>query len=536
MLRFFYILFFAFLFNFPASSQSNPPPSTTNLRVEQLQQQINQLQTELKAVQNNPADHDNIVTLNKGLPDLEKRVEDIHQYVAYWGGGLGITIALFGTLLTGIVIFFSLRTSREAIAEAKQAAEKEVNAWVIEKGDTAIKPLEDSLQAQGAEILTNIRQQVIETIENLKTEADQHRQQLSAFENEHRALLDRADFSQDDKEKKLLDVSDVAELRSISEQLNLKPEDQYTFNDWRALYLDASNRLALDSANKYVEKMECIAANDWEDATAKTSRAWLLRDHQHFAEAIQLSDEVVEKFKTSEDSLLIERCANAMLLKGQIYYEQNQLEASIAMCREIALKYTSCDDAKIAAKVVQAQYIRSWMLNKQGQWKDAIAVQDDVVSHYGTRNEASVALYVARSLFDKAYTLGQQGDLGAEIDAYDDLVSRYGARTEADIAEQVAQSLRNKSYRLGIQNQWLNSIAACDDMISRYGLRTEANIIIVLAQTMFNRALALERLQRIFEAKMAYAMLIERYAPRTEIEILKLVEDAKKAIFNLGNV
>jgi len=37
----------------------------------------------LKAVKNDQGDHDNLIILTKGLADLEKRVEDIHQYVAY---------------------------------------------------------------------------------------------------------------------------------------------------------------------------------------------------------------------------------------------------------------------------------------------------------------------------------------------------------------------------------------------------------------------------------------------------------------------
>ena len=485
MLRMLSVFFVALLLSFPASSKPNPPPSAS---AEPLQQQIRQLQTDLTAAKNNQEDHDKLIILTKGLMDLEKRVEDIHGYVA----GLGHDIALFAALLTVLIIYFSFRVSREAKIEAQQAAEKEVKNWIDKKGDKAIKPLEESLQNKGAEILTSIVQQSTKTLKKIEAEADQHHQQLNAIEDRHKALLNRAEPSPDEKGK-VLDPKDMGELLRITEPLRLKPEDQYTFDDWRVLYLEAGNRKVWDEVDVYVAGMERTATNDWQNVSAKTGRAWLLLNRQQYVEAIKLCDQLVDQWGANDEPRLIERVASAFLNKGSA-------------------------------------------LNQQGQWEASIAVYDDLVSHYGARNEAGIAERVAMALLNKGWALSQQGQWEGAIAVYDDLVSRYGARSEAGIAEQVSSGLLNKGYELSEQSQWEDAIAVYDDLVSRYGARREAGIIEAVAKAQFNRAIALSELKRTFEAKMAYAMFIERYASRTESEILALVEQAKKTINELNNV
>jgi tetratricopeptide (TPR) repeat protein len=256
----------------------------------------------------------------------------------YWGWSLGIAIALFGTLLTGLIIFFSLRTFREAIAEAKQAAEKAVSIWLAENVVKAIKPLENKLQTKGTAILNGIRQEGFETIQRIK-----------ALENETEWLLNlnRLSVGQGPSGK-TLDPMDVLELQRRIKLIRQKPENQYTFDDWRSLFIEAENRKALGELNKYIVGMERIAKDDWQNASAKTDRAGLLSELQRYDEAIKLCDEIVDKYGTTDNPRLIERVANALCKKG-------------------------------------------WVLHKQGQPGAAIAIYDDVVSRYGERSEAGIA-------------------------------------------------------------------------------------------------------------------------------------------------
>ncbi len=414
MLRVLSVLLLAFLFSSPASAQSNPPPSSiVNLRAEQLQQQINQLQADLKTTQNVQADHDNLVMLNKGLPDLEKRVEDIHQYVAYWGWFSGGAFAV----ITLLFVYVSFRTLALAKIEAKKAIKKLVLNKVAE--------ITHTIDEKGQEIFNAIAEQ-----------ADQHHQQLSVLESDHRALMDRLNPSQNDQEK-TLDPKDVAELSRITEQLRLKPKDyQYTFDDWRALYLEASNRNALDEVNKSVEDMERSAADDWQNATAKLGRAWLLCQHQQYTEAVKLYDQIIDQCGESEDLRLIERVAMARLNKGYMLSKQDQ-----------------------------------------SQWEAAIAVFDDIVLRYGDRSEEGIAKMVATALRNKSVVLKAQGQWDAMIAACDELVSRYGKRSEAGITEQVAAALFNRAVALDKLKRTFEAKMAYATLIERYGSSTESGIL-----------------------------------------------------------
>lgn len=467
MLRILSVLFLAFLLSFSASSQSNPPPSpTVNLRAEQLQQQINQLQMEVKAAQNNPADHDNLVTLTKGLPDLEKRVEDIHQYVAYWGWFSGGAFAV----ITLLFVYVSFRT----LALAKNEAKKAIKKLVSNKVEQVTRAIDE----KGQEIFKAIAEQ-----------ANQHHQQLTVLEDKSETLLNRLSSQShgSDEKERILNEKDVDELHRITEQLRQKSKDQYTFADWRALYIESSSREAWSEAGNYVDEMECIAADDWENATTKTARAWILREGQHYTEAIKLLDEIVDGYVESDDHRLMERVANAQLMKSGIHIDQVQ-------------------------------------------WDEAIAVCDEIVSHYAPNNETAIAAVVAKALYMKGLILEQQNLPEAAIAIYDEAVSRYGKCSETDIVENVAWMLLSKGWILEKQDQQKDSIVIYSDLVTRYGTRSEPEIVFPIARALFSRAIALQNSQRTFEAKVAYASFIEHYASRSESVILELVEKAIKSI------
>lgn len=391
MLRVLYVLCLAFILSFPASSKSNPPPLNSQT------EQIRQLQ----------ADHDNLIVQTKGLTDLEKRVDDVHQYVA----GLGHDITLFGFLLTILIIFISFRVAREAKIEAHQAAEDEVRKWIDEQNDIAIKPL----QERANEILKVIQEK-----------ADQLYQQVAATGDESRKILADLKTSQGRETGQ----KDESELKCIHQ----KPESQYSFDDWHALYIEATNRKALDEVNKCVEGMESSATDAWQNVSAKIGRAWLLCEDQQHTKAVKLYDQIIDEYSADDDSRLIERVAAALFGKG-------------------------------------------YALNRQGQWKDAITVYDDLVSRYGDRSETGLAEQVASALFNKGYTLGQQGQWENVIATCDDLVSRYGTHNDAGIVKNVATALFNRAVILHGLKRISEAKVAYTTFIERYASRTESEIL-----------------------------------------------------------
>lgn len=409
-MRILFIFFSAFLFSFPASSESNPPPSSSvNSKAEQLQQQINQLQTDLKAAQNDQADHDSLVTLSKGLPDLEKRVEDIHQYVAYWGWFSGGAFAV----ITLLFVYVSFRTLDQAKRETKKGIKKAV-ANVTDK----LEEVSHTIDEKGQEIFNAI--------------AEQAGLQLTAHDMDHRALMDRLNPSQNDQGK-TLDPKDVAELSRITELVRQKREDQYTFDDWRALYLEATNCKALDKVNKFVEGMEQSATDDWQKASAKFGRAWLLGEYQQYAEAEKLYDQIIDQHGESEDFRLIGRVASARFNKGYALGVKGQREAAIAVYTDLVLRYGDRSEESIVDIVAAALRNKSTQLRKQGQWDATIAACDELLLRYGKRGEACFAERVAVALFNRAVALDELKRTFEAKMAYATFIERYGSSTESAI-------------------------------------------------------------------------------------------------------
>jgi tetratricopeptide (TPR) repeat protein len=72
--------------------------------------------------------------------DTKERVGDISSSVDRFTLILSASIGLFGVLITGIVIFFSFRSTREARLEAKEEAQKLLGEWIKKReGDFAKK-------------------------------------------------------------------------------------------------------------------------------------------------------------------------------------------------------------------------------------------------------------------------------------------------------------------------------------------------------------------------------------------------------------
>ena len=184
---------------------------------------------------------------------------------------------MFGILLTGMILFFSIRTANEAKAEARKAAEVEIMDWIARKGEEAIQPLKQSLQDRVDQILNDIRNQGSETIGNFENLSDEYQKKAHTFLNQLNDNLNNID--------KPLDIGDSIELKRIVKMLNIRPANTYTFNDWRALYLDASNRQAYDEVRKYLDAMDGAAKGEWQYAIFNNMRGVFLLNTNCYADA-----------------------------------------------------------------------------------------------------------------------------------------------------------------------------------------------------------------------------------------------------------
>lgn len=79
-----------------------------------------------------------------------------------------------------------------------------------------------------------------------------------------------------------------------------KLDSMRNFDDWRALYIDAGDRMALDEVANYTKWMDLLAEDEWQISFVKSAKSWLLSTLNQYQDAIDLYDDIV---KTNSASL-----------------------------------------------------------------------------------------------------------------------------------------------------------------------------------------------------------------------------------------
>jgi tetratricopeptide (TPR) repeat protein len=583
---------------------------------------------ELEAAKNDTTEHDRLLVQSKGLADLEKRLEDNHQSSISSRATFENLIILFGVLFTALVIYFSWRAVNEAKVTAQLAAREEVKTWTGNNGEAEVKKwigkngivlqqVLKKMQLQGEKMLTDIIQQGDKTLELIAAQAPvkinpespsqpQHEQGRGNSIRERRsnvvdtkirenvilaspvkvesatmkapgnksdedgteALLNRLNASEGPRGK-AVEQGDQLALQHAASLLREKPEAQYTFNDWRVLYFEAANREAWSLATRYIDGMTQSAVGDWQDATAKSSRAWLLHELKQHAGAVKQWDEVIKQYGASDNPRLIKRVAAALVGKGYALGRQGLWSAeiaafdqafgygeeldsdiaeqlakaltgkgdelssqgrwieSIAAYDEAIMRYQSYSETPIAAQLARAMLNKGYVLFRQSQWSAALAMYDQVVLAYGARPEASIKALAVRALAGKGYVLSQQGQNEAAIAAYGEAGIVYGSCREAVVAVQVAKALTSKGYALGQQGHLQAALATYDDVVSGYGDYRETNIAEQVAKALFYKGSILSQQRQWTSALRVYNELERRYGGYSEAGIVKLATKAK---------
>ncbi|MCT7589021.1 tetratricopeptide repeat protein [Aliarcobacter butzleri] len=204
---------------------------------------------------------------------------------------ISISIALFGVLITGIVIFFAFKFEKIAKGEAKEESKKEVENWIKENKNRILEPIIN----EGNNLLKNIRK-----------EADLLLQDYQSTMKKHN-LKDELDS----KEKDILEKVNIL--------LESKETENYTFNDWYSKFLDYFYKNIFDDALKAIDNAIKMATNEIEISFSLYNKGLTLGRMDGKAEkAIKVYDELIEKFKDSKDNNILKRVASALLNKMEM--------------------------------------------------------------------------------------------------------------------------------------------------------------------------------------------------------------------------
>jgi tetratricopeptide (TPR) repeat protein len=334
--------------------------------------------------------------------DIAKIHADLIDRQTSW---FELLIAAFALVVTVVVIYFSFRFGKAAVAEATReiAAERKEIEQLLEKARAAVDAIKG--HEQSAEAIV--------------------------------ARLQPGKGPQDKTEQKT--------LRDIASTALRKPIRERTADDYRALVVTAAIDRDWQEMERHATAMRLLFA----DADAKSlvfaliNYAFALGETGRPAEAIAVYEDVVARFGNSDDPVLREQVANALFNKGVALGQMGRPAEAIAVYDDVLARFGDSDDPVLRERVASALVNKGVALGKTGRGDEAIAAYDDVVARFGDSDDPVLRKPVAKALVNKAFALGQMGRPAEAMAVYDDVVARFGNSDDPVLREQVARALVN---------------------------------------------------------------------------------------------
>lgn len=252
--------------------------------------------------------------------DTKERVGDISSSVDRFG----ILVTFFGVLITGIVIFFSFRSTNEAKLEAKIVAQEEaqkearklLNEWI-----------EKEAKVKGDEVLKRIEE---------KADAQHER-----FEN--RML----NLNPNQKEKD--------ELAREAKKTETKKEEDLTLNDYSIKIANNFHQENYDEVLILVDKaMTFTSINIEQMAGLLVLKGAALNQIAKFDEAIKIFDVVITTYKIFKVPKIVEMVAMATVNKGIALVGQDKFDEALKIWDELIFLYKDSKSKGIIAQVKNA--------------------------------------------------------------------------------------------------------------------------------------------------------------------------------------
>ncbi|MDD4929207.1 MAG: tetratricopeptide repeat protein [Gallionella sp.] len=469
------------------------------------------------------------------LDSQDKRIGDLAFY-------LSLSLACFGVLMTVIVVFFSFRSTKEAVLSAKEEARKEVEAqakiiietWLSKEGQPLlVKKVEDTLRPEVDKALGDIRNAAGGVLSGLEEEqriAHDHNTKHGQLCEQYEKVLSELSARTVDKAQPLSDEQKKT-VDEMVKELESKPPKEYRFEDWFMLGIQAFESEKYETAADQFSKAAEAATESVDQAKALLSKGITLGQMQRNEEEIAVYDEVLRRYGEATETALRERVAKALLNKGFTLGQMQRNEEEIAVYDEVLRRYGEAAETALREPVAKALLNKGVTLGQMQRNKEAIAVYDEVLRRYGEAAETALRELVANALVNKGITLGQMQRNEEAIAACNEVVRRYGEAAETALREQVVNALVNKGAALSQMQRNEEAIAACNEVVRRYGDEAEMALRAQVAKALVNKGVSLGQMQRNEEAIAVSDEVLRCYGEAMETA---LREPVAKALVNKG--
>ena len=462
------------------------------------------------------------------LDGQDKRISDLTFY-------LSLSLACFGVLMTVIVVFFSLRSTKEAVLSAKDEARAEIK-------EQAINIIESWLTRDGQPLITQkvdstLRPEIDKALDEIRNaaggvinELEEEKRKAHDFNEKNEAALAEL-LNRPVDEAKPLSPEQTIKVNEVAKELESKPSKEYSFKDWIMLGVQAFQSKKYEVAAEHFTKAVEVGTKPIGVAMALMRKGISLGRLNLHKEEIAIYDEIVRRYGEMTEIALREQVAMALMRKGTTLGKLDQRNDGIAVFDEVVQRFGDSSELKLCAPVARALMNKAISLGKLDQRNDGIAVFDEVVRRFGDSTELKLREQVARALLNKAIALGAQAQQNNAIVVCDEVLSRFGDATELSLLETVARALVYKAISLRKLEQHNDAIVVLDEVLNRFGDSTAQTLREVVAMSLMNKGVALGQLEQLNDAIAVYDEVVRRFGDATE---LALRERVARTLMNKG--
>ena len=356
MLRFFFklLIITSFMLTYTNASTSTKNKTIqdelTDIKIElsniKLTQKYENRDNKIKEIEQSIKDLEVKVnkTVAKDIEKQDKRISDIGFYLTV----SAIIVTFFGILITGIILFFTLKHS----VIAKSQAREEVEKWVKEKADAEFKEKLDEyleeLENKGNNLLEQIKIQADKLNKKHKNDTEKILQdtkdKTEQMIKEHKARMNKEISSNEKSEDEINDVVEKLE----------KDESKYSFDDWYSKFLQKYYESNFEKALECINKALELSRNDAEESKALFRKALILGVLGKSEEAIAEYEKVIDRFSQSENERILEAVAKALVNKGITLGQLGKSEEAIAQFDKVIDRFSKSENEKLLEAVASA--------------------------------------------------------------------------------------------------------------------------------------------------------------------------------------
>ena len=187
-------------------------------------------------------------------------------------------------------------------------------------------------------------------------------------------------------------------------------------------------------------------------------------------EAMLDFDEAAEMFEAAESVGLRPVVATALLNKSLLLRRQGRSADAIDVCDQLIDRFPCDGPDPVAQPVATALFYRGWFLSKMDRADDALAAYDGLQRRFGSSESVDLLVLVLRGQVNKAKILFDLQRWDEVLTVCDETWNRFGNHESFRVLLPAWITMAIRSVALGVQGFSREQLAACEELLNRLDL------------------------------------------------------------------